>query len=202
MPRPSLQTLTYSSVLHPQDFSKTKPNLTPNILNREVETTVVGHLTKRAMFFPDQHKELEPAGCLHSHLDETFPIPLGAVGHLTLDVFELVSVYTPAGGIAVEPVTVVAIKGRSEVLVLVVRVVRAEINVIAFDSPNVVGATRIDDIDGPDYQLISATKSKHVLQSKLANVLWHGSDNALTSVKMTIKVLRAALLDQSGYARP
>lgn len=71
----------------------------------------------------------------------------------------LVSVDTPSYGIVVEPVTIVAIKSRSEMLFLVDGVVRAEINVISFDSPNVVGATSIDDINGPNYELISAGKS-------------------------------------------
>ena len=139
-----------------RNISQTKRNLAPSMLNSEVITTVVRHLAKRAMFIPDQHKELEPAGCLHSGLDETFPSPLNVVGFLTLDVFRLISVDTPSGCIAVQPVTIVAIKSRSEELVPVIGFVRAEIDVIAFDSPNVVGVTRIDDIDGPNYEHINA----------------------------------------------
>jgi hypothetical protein len=124
-------------------------------------STAVRRLAKRAMFIIDCHEELKPAGCLLSGLAETFPRTLGVVGLLTLEVFELVSVDTPSYGIVVEPVTIVGIKSRSEMLFLVDGVVRAEINVIAFDSPNVVGATRIDDISGPNYELISASKSNH-----------------------------------------
>ena len=113
------------------------------------------------MFIINRHVELKLAGCLSSDLDETFPRTLGVVGLLTLEVFELVSVDTPSYGIAVEPPTIVGIKSRSEMLFRVSGVVSAEINVIAFDSPNVVGATRIDDIGGPNRELISAGKSDH-----------------------------------------
>jgi len=113
------------------------------------------------MVFIGRHEELELAGSLPSGLDETVPSPLGVVVHLTLDVFELVSVDTPSYGIAVEPVTVVGIKSHSEMLIRVVGVVRAEVNVFVFDSPNFVGATCIDDIDGPNCELIIAGKSSH-----------------------------------------